>query len=329
MTPDAIERFVAEATAGAVTSPEHVVAIRALVSRALSLARDESDLGDLRAAVTALEELLDGSRLFQPWRDTPKATVFGSARTPVDSELYRLAAALSAALARCGWLTVTGAGPGIMEASSKGAGRDNSLGVNIELPFEHGTNAYVDVAHRHIATSHFFTRKVIMTRSSQAFVAFPGGVGTMDELFEILTLLHTGKTDPVPVVLVDQPGGTFWSAWARFMLRDVVASGYLNEGDDVTYLICDNVDDAVAEITGFYANYVRWTTSEGEGIVHLRDAPSDEQVARLDAQFAPLAFTPGATDQGPTLSFGFNGRSYATLRRVINEVNTWRVQSSS
>lgn len=329
MTPDAIERFVAEATQGTLTSPEHVAAIRALVTRALWLAQDESELGDLRAAVTALEELLDGSRLFHPWRDTPKATVFGSARTPVDSALYRLAAALSAALARRGWLTVTGAGPGIMEASSKGAGRDNSLGVNIELPFEHGANAYVDIAHRHIATSYFFTRKVIMTRSSQAFVAFPGGVGTMDELFEILTLLHTGKTDPVPVVLVDEPGGTFWSSWAQFMVREVVASGYLNGGDDVMYRICDNVDDAVAEITGFYANYVRWTTSEGEGIIHLRAAPRDEQLARLGERFAPLRFAPGVSDDGPTLSFGFNGRSYATLRRVIDEVNTWGDQSPS
>ena len=178
-----------------------------------------------------------------------------------------------------------------MEASSKGAGRDNSIGVNIELPFEHGTNAYVDVKNRHIATSYFFTRKVIMTRSSQAFVSFPGGVGTMDELFEILTLLHTGKTDPVPVVLVDQPGGTFWSSWSDFMDREVVAEGYLSLGDDVSYYLCDNVEDAVAEITTFYANYVSCVTGNGEAMVTVRFAPSDEEFARLCASFANLSFT--------------------------------------
>lgn len=323
MTPDAVERFVAEATAGTVTTPEHVAAIRSLVSRALSLAQSESSVGDLRSAVTALEELLDGSRLFLPWRNTPKATVFGSARTAVDSELYRLATAFSAELAGLGWMTVTGAGPGIMEASSKGAGRDATIGVNIELPFEHGTNPYVDVEHRHIATSYFFTRKVILTRSSQAFVSFPGGVGTMDELFEILTLLHTAKTDPVPVVLIDRPGGTFWSTWATFMADEVIGEGYLSAGDEVSYFLCDNVEDAVKEITGFYANYVSCVTGAGEAIVRVLRAPDETQLRELHETFAPLHFTIHDEEGQSRLVFDFNGRSYATLRRVINAVNSW------
>ncbi len=323
MTPDAIERVVAEATAGTVTPPEHIAAIRALVSRALSLAQYESNLGDLQSAVTALEELLDGSRLFQPYRDTPKATVFGSARTKPDTELYRLATAFSEELAARGWFTITGAGPGIMEASSMGAGRDKTIGVNIELPFEHGTNAFVDVEHRHIATSYFFTRKVIMTRSSQAFVAFPGGVGTMDELFEILTLLHTGKTDPVPVVLMDLPGGSFWHAWHRFMVEEVIGDGYLSPGDDVTYYLCDNVEDAVREVTSFYFNYLGCVIGQGEALVDVRFAPSEEEFAHLIAQFAPLDFTVGTGARGTTVRFDFNGRGYATLRRVNKDVNNW------
>ncbi len=201
--------------------------------------------------------------------------------------------------------------------------------MNIELPFEHGTNAYVDVEHRHIATSYFFTRKVIMTRSSQAFVAFPGGVGTMDELFEILTLLHTGKTDPVPVVLVDVAGGTFWRAWADFMSREVVAQGYLSPGDDVTYRLVNSVEDAVREITTFYENYRGCVTVDGESILSVRRGPNDEEFARLGARFADLTFTVDSGALGTTLSFGHNGRSYATLRGVIDEVNTWRGQSRS
>jgi len=329
VTPDAIDRFVEESTAGLVNSPEHVAVIRSLVTKALSLAQYESNLSDLKSAVTALGELLDGSRLFEPWRDTPKATVFGSARTKPDSELYRLASAFSAELASRGWLTVTGAGPGIMEASSQGAGRDATIGVNIDLPFEHGTNAFVDVENRHIATSYFFTRKVIMTRSSQAFIAFPGGVGTMDELFEILTLLHTGKTDPVPVVLIDRPGGTFWSSWFDFMADEVIGEGYLNSGDEVSYLVCDNVADAVAEVTGFYTNYVGFETGVGQAIVSLRHGPSEEELSVLRAAFEGITFTLASTEPLTTLAFDFNGRSYAIVRRVINEVNNWTDQSRS
>ena len=327
MTPDAIERFVAESTAGTDTSPEHVAVIRTLVTRALSLARSENNIGDLRSAVTALDELLEGSRLFQPWRDTFKATVFGSARTTPDSALYQLASDLGAQLTALDWLTVTGAGPGIMEASSQGAGRDRTIGVNIALPFEHGTNAFVDVENRHIATSYFFTRKVIMTRSAQAFVAFPGGVGTMDELFEILTLLHTGQTDPVPLVLMDRPGGSFWSAWQDFMIREVIAEGYLSPGDEDSYRICDNVADALQEITSFYANYLGCVTGRGEAIIDMRTGPSDEQFARLGDKFSAQSFRIAKKATGVALTFDFNGRSYATLRRVINEVNSW-AQSS-
>ncbi len=323
MNLDAVERFVTEATADTVASPEHLEAIRALVVRALSLAQHDTNLGDLASAVTALEELLEGSHLFERFRDTPKATVFGSARIAADTELYRLASALSAGLARRGWMTVTGAGPGIMEASSRGAGRDKTIGVNIELPFEHGTNEFVDVEQRHIATSFFFTRKVIMTRSSQAFVAFPGGVGTMDELFEILTLLHTGKTDPVPVVLFDEPGGTFWTGWSEFMSRHVLDAGYLTPGDEVSWLICEDVERALAEITGFYANYRGSVVSDGEAVVDLHYSPTPEQFAELEELFPGRSFTLESGSRGSSLRFAYNGRSYALLRRVIDATNAW------
>ena len=323
MTLEEVERFVALATADTSASPERRAAIGALVARAINLAQHDSRLEDLRGAVTALEELLEGSRLFERFSDRPKATVFGSARIRPDDELYALASDLSAALAQRGWMTVTGAGPGIMEASSKGAGRDQTIGVNIELPFEHGTNEYVDVEQRHIATSFFFTRKVIMTRSSQAFVAFPGGVGTMDELFEILTLLHTGKTDPVPVVLFDRPGGSFWSAWSQFMAEEVLASGYLSPGDEVSYRLCDDVRDAVSEVTSFYANYRSCVVVAGEAVIELRVAPDAAQLDALDARFPGRGFTLSQGSSGASLRFPYNGRSYAVLRGVIDAVNVW------
>ena len=192
--PDPIEAFLSELDDQTHQSPERRAILRGLVTRIVELAQLEADTADLRIASTALNELLEASTLFAAWRDKAKVTVFGSARTKADDPLYEMARAFGEATAARGWMTVSGAGPGIMEASAKGSGKDNTLGVNIELPFEQGANEFIDVDEMHVAMKFFFTRKVAMTRASHAFVAFPGGVGTMDELFEILTLVHTGKT---------------------------------------------------------------------------------------------------------------------------------------
>lgn len=275
---------------------------------------------DLDLALRALAELVDGSALFARFAAAPKATVFGSARTPSSSGLYTLAHDLSAALAREGWMSVTGAGPGIMEAASKGAGREATIGVNIELPFEHGTNEFVDLERLHIATSFFFTRKVLMTRSAQAFVAFPGGVGTMDELFEVLTLLHTGKTDPVPVVLVDEPGGTFWRAWSDFMTTQVIETGYLSAGDDISYRLVTSVEEALEEILGFHRNFLHARTDGGEARLVVRRALDAAHLARLTERLGrDVTQSEGA--EGATVRFAYNGRSYALLRAAIDVVN--------
>lgn len=259
--------------------------------------------------------------MFDRWREFRKVTVFGSARTPVDSPLYALAHEFSSVMAGHGWMTITGGGPGIMEASSAGAGRAAALGVNIELPFEHGTNPYVDLETMHVAMSHFFSRKFIMTRDAHAFVAFPGGVGTMDELFEILTLLFTGKTDPAPVVLIDVPDGTFWQRWSTFMDESVIGEGYLSGGDQIAYVVCDTVDAAVAEILHFHANFVAYDLRGGWAHLTVRTAPTTEQAAALGDLAPGLTCEPG--EHGVVLRFRFEGRSYARLRHVINCANDW------
>ena len=322
MTSDAIEQFLVAATEGMKPSEEHIAVMRELVTRALALAQYDHHVDDLRVAARALGELLDGSRLMDQWRGQRKATVFGSARTPVTSPLYALAQDLSAALSHAGWLTITGGGPGIMAASAKGAGRQSAIGVNIELPFEHGTNEFIDLESRHLATSFFFTRKVIMTRYSDAFVAFPGGVGTMDELFEILTLLHTGKSSPVPIVLVDEASGTFWRDWREFLRQDIIGQGYLSDGDDDLFCVVTSVHDAMREILSFYSNFVSCDVSDGVATLQLVRGPSDEQLATLRQNFGAVDFD-DTVDQH-RLHFTFNGRSYATLRRIIDAVNQWR-----
>jgi uncharacterized protein (TIGR00730 family) len=280
----------------------------------------------LRIALTALNELLEASTLFSSWRDQPKVTVFGSARTKSDNPLYEMARAFGEAIAARGWMMVSGAGPGIMEASSKGSGRSNTLGVNIELPFEQGANEFIDVDKMHVAMSFFFTRKVALTRASQAFVAFPGGVGTMDELFEILTLVHTGKTDPAPIVLVDLPKGTFWKRWLDFM--DVlVRDAYIDEVDIALISLCTSIDGAIDEIEHFYRNYESITVENGRARMMLRHAPDQARLADLSQRFPSFATEQGFRVQDDALTFDFDGRNYVTLRLLINEVNEWPVSA--
>ena len=265
-----------------------------------------------------MHDLEAGLALTRRHDDRPIAALFGSARTPQDHPLSVLAAAVAADFVTHGWRVLTGAGPGIMEAASRGAGAENTIGVNIELPFEHGTNPHVQ-AERSVTMRHFFTRKVVMVSETKAFVALPGGVGTMDELFEVLTLLYTGKTAPTPVLLVEEPEGTFWRRWEDFMTDDVIGEGYLSPGDAVAYQRCDSVAEVRAAVERFYANFVAYERVGDEARLTLRTMPTDEQLAHVQE------FAPGAVVQprASMLCFPYSGRSYGQLRRVIDEANRW------
>jgi uncharacterized protein (TIGR00730 family) len=322
--PDPIEAFLSELDDQTHQSPERRAILRGLVTRIVELAQLEADTADLRIASTALNELLEASTLFAAWRDKAKVTVFGSARTKADDPLYEMARAFGEATAARGWMTVSGAGPGIMEASAKGSGKDNTLGVNIELPFEQGANEFIDVDEMHVAMKFFFTRKVAMTRASHAFVAFPGGVGTMDELFEILTLVHTGKTNPAPIVLVETPDGTFWERWCDFVAV-LVEDGYIDELDTGLFTVCTSVSGAIEEIERFYRNYRSLAVEPGRAHLHLHQAPGDEQLARLATNFPTFSCNKGFAVDGDVLSFDFDGRNYVKLRRLIDDVNSWVV----
>ncbi len=317
-----IDRFLEELNAESEQSPERLQILRALVTRVIELAELDPDTSDLRIASTALRELLASAELFAAWRDRPKLTVFGSARTPPTSPLFEMARELSGEMAARGWMTVSGAGPGIMAASSKGAGKEFTLGINIELPFEHGANEFIDVEQMHVAMKYFFTRKVAMTRASRAFVAFPGGVGTMDELFEILTLVHTGKTDPAPIVLVDEPGGQYWLGWLRFMRESIIANGYLDEVDTHLFTICYSAGDAIEEIERFYSNFVNFTKTEKGARLQLHRVPGPSELARLTHEFPMFSSNGGfRLSDDDCLLFDFDGRDFVSLRRLIDDIN--------
>ena len=194
------------------------------------LAEDVARRADLKLISRTLKELRHAFRFFDGLRGRPKVTVFGSARLSADSPAYRQAESFGKAMARSGWFVVTGAGEGIMEAAHIGAGREHSIGVNILLPFEQPGNTVMEGNPHLIQTKYFFTRKLLFLKESSGVALFPGGFGTMDEAFEVLTLLQTGKTHPFPVVLVDEPGGTYWATWRRFLVDNLLETGMISAG---------------------------------------------------------------------------------------------------
>lgn len=266
--------------------------IRRVLASGVGLGLDETRRLDLKITAAALEEMRDAFRLFKPFDGVPKVTIFGSARTQHQDPLWSETEEVARQLASLGWMVVTGAGPGIMEAAATGAGPVQSLGVSIRLPFEerpeHLSDTDDGLVDHHVAMKYFFTRKLMLVKESSAFVCLPGGFGTMDETFELLTLQQTGKMVPVPIVLLDEPGGTFWRGFETFVLEQLEGAGMIAKGDLDRVLITDSPTEAVAEVTKFWSNYhsLRW---QGEQLVmRMQHAPTDADIEALNEQFASL-----------------------------------------
>ncbi|MBA2283266.1 MAG: TIGR00730 family Rossman fold protein [Actinomycetota bacterium] len=278
------------------------------------LAGDDADRLDLKITNAALKEMRSAFRAFAPLRDRPKATIFGSARTARDHPAYDQTLQLAAALAAEGWMVVTGAGPGIMAAGLEGAGVENSIGVNIRLPFESVPNPYVS-GDRLITMKYFFTRKLMLMKESHGFVSMPGGFGTLDETFELLTLIQTGKASPAPIVLLDEPGGTFWDGFIRFV-RDVDAHGYIDADDLDLFKITDDVAVAVEELVTFSRNFhsIRWAA--GQLVVRHRFPVTDDELAALDDEFTPL-LTAGRIERSGPLPAEVTDDDHLDLERLV------------
>jgi len=310
---------------------------RQLVESALALIDDQPTVLDLKIASAALEEMREAFKMFAPFRDVPKVTIFGSARTQMADPLYMQARDVAAQLAGAGWMVVTGAGPGIMQAGMEGAGRDNSIGVSIRLPFEQGANPIISGDVKYVSMKYFFTRKLMLIKESRGFVCLPGGFGTLDETFELLTLTQTGKGLPVPIVFLDTPGDNYWETVHDFVGRQLVERGLVAATDTQLYLVTDKCQEAVDEVIGFYRNYdsIRYV---GHVIVmRLRQAPTDEQLASLNDRFGSFCAPGGIVRATPfeperkendkldlsRITFTLSNHSSGVLREVINTVNSF------
>jgi hypothetical protein len=316
---------------------ENVRLSEELVSEALGLITDQPDTLDLKIATAALTEMRDAYAMFAPYKDRRKVAIFGSARIKTDDPLYELTVGLARKLSERGWMAVTGAGPGIMQAGMEGAGRENSIGVSIRLPFESGANSIIAGDAKHVSMKYFFTRKLMLIKESQAFVCMPGGFGTLDEMFELLTLTQTGKGMPVPIVLLDAPGDPFWEGVDTFVREQLIARGLVSANDVDLYTITNDCDEAARLIESFYANYDSIRFVGDHLVVRVRQGPTDAQLADLNDRFGYLAASGTIERAEPfkierrnddkldldRISFDFAKRGYSDLVAMIREINTW------
>ncbi|MGH9225834.1 MAG: TIGR00730 family Rossman fold protein, partial [Acidimicrobiales bacterium] len=286
-----------------------------MLATVVRMAGDNVDRLNLKITNAALKEMRQAFRVFAPFREVPKITIFGSARTRPEDPLYAQARDLAATLARQGWMVVTGAGPGIMAAGAQGAGPDRSIGVNIRLPFEEA-NPYIAADPKLVSMKYFFTRKLMLMKESAGFVVLPGGFGTLDETFELLTLLQTGKAAPAPLVLLEVPGGTYWQAFNRFIQEELAARAMVDANDQLLYRITDEVEDAANEILGFYRNYHSLRYVGHQLVIRLRAAPTDDEVAALNEPFADIV-TDGRIEATGPLGAEVADDDHVELARLV------------
>ena len=329
-----LEALILDALEGHEGHPHDEDIVAEMLVSSLKLLRDDTDRADLKLVNSALKELRYSFLVFSRYRHIPKVTMYGSARTPPEAPNYQLAAEFAGRMTDVhNWMVVTGAGPGIMEAGNLGAGTDYGFGVNIRLPFEADPNPYVHES-RLINFKYFFTRKLIFVKESDAFVLFPGGFGTQDETFELLTLIQTGKSDMHPIVLMEAEGTGYWEAWLEFV-DTLVGNGMILPDDRNLFTFTNSVDVAAEEITSFYDNYHSQRYVNGKLILRLKHEPSEELMAQLNEEFSDIVVSGTidkipATDHEradddnvelPRVRLHFDRRHLGRLRSLVDQLN--------
>ncbi len=261
---------------------------RDILLNALKCKRDDLDILDLKVINRAVAEFRHAARVFKPYRGVRKVSIFGSAREKKGSPYYDLAVRLGRSLAERGFMVITGAAEGIMRAGVEGAGAENSFGVNILLPFEKGPNQVLQDDPKVVRFKYFFVRKVFFVMEADAVALFPGGFGTHDEGFEVLTLLQTGKAPPMPVVLMELPGQRYWESWDRFVRQELLARGFVSPEDLTLYRIVHSPEEATDWITSYYSTYHSQRQVGNRLVIRLEKELLDAQVATLNTTFRDL-----------------------------------------
>ena len=306
-----------------------------MIVSAVRMGREDADRGDLKLVNAALKELRYTFLVFEPYASTSKVAIFGSARLTHDDAAYRTARDFGRAMAERDWMVITGAGPGIMEAGIEGAGAERAFGVNIVLPFEQEASPLIAGDPKLINFRYFFTRKLTFMKESRAFALLPGGFGTLDEGFELLTLMQTGRSAIAPVVLLDEPGSTYWTSWLDWVRRELGSRGLISDDDLCLVRLTQSIDEAVDEICGFYSTYHSMRFVGRRLVLRLNRELTDGELAELGRDFGDIVVRGGFERVGPSpsevedgdvpdlprVAFRFDRASYARLRRLIDQLN--------
>ena len=306
-----------------------------MIVSVLRMGLEHVDRGDMKLVNNSLKELRYSFHVFETYRSTLKCSIFGSARTKEDDPEYESAKQLGKAMADRDWMVMTGAGPGIMAAGLEGAGTENSFGINIVLPFEASANRFIADDPKLINFRYFFTRKLTFMKESSAFASLPGGFGTMDEAFELLTLMQTGKTDIVPLVLLDPSGSTYWERWRDFVTKELLDASLISPADMDLFLITDDVEEAANEMTHFYSTYHSSRAVGQRLVLRLKREVTDDELTELNGEFADIiksgeierieATESEVRDDDQVnlhrIAFNFNRHGFARLRVMINALN--------
>jgi uncharacterized protein (TIGR00730 family) len=308
-----------------------------LISSATNLVSGDSSALDIKIASMALQEMTQAFEMFAPYRESKKVTIFGSARITPDNPIYSLTVQTAKALANAGYMVVTGAGPGLMEAGMLGAGRENSIGVSIRLPFETSANSVIAGDEKYVSMRYFFTRKLMLVKESHAFLCMPGGFGTLDETFELLTLAQTAKSVPVPIVFLEVQGDPFWTPLMNTMEPLLKNHGLISSSDTSLYRITDSIDSAVSEITDFYSNYHSIRFVRNRLYIRMRREIPPSDFSALVHQFGHLTQDGDIRQSSPSddeikdkdnlelfrVSLMYSAKGFADLRPLINVINRY------
>jgi len=306
-----------------------------MIETALQLGRDHASILDLKLISRSMREIQNAAAIFRQYAGVRKVAVFGSARTRPEAPDFKLAHDFASRIVKENFMIITGGGDGIMGAAQEGAGAEMSFGLNIRLPFEQHPNPVIHGDPKCINFNYFFARKLSFVKETSAFVLFPGGFGTMDEGFEVLTLLQTGKTSLVPIILMDRPNGFYWETWRRFLDNDLLELGLISPSDFNLFTITHDVEHAVAEIKNFYKIFHSYRWVRDTMVVRITQRLTPAAVQKLNEQFSAL-LTSGSITQGealpeesddhavaglPRLVLTPNKRDFARLRLLINAIN--------
>jgi uncharacterized protein (TIGR00730 family) len=332
----ALDTRIAElvAEAGETHDPD---LLQEMIKTCFRLDRDRSDRGEMKLVNAALKEFAYSFKVFKGYKSYRKVGIFGSARTVPQDPAYEVAKQFAAAIAAANWMVITGAGPGIMAAGHEGAGAEKSFGAAIRLPMESEPNLFITGDAKLINFKYFFTRKVTFLKESDAFALLPGGFGTLDEAFELLTLMQTGKSDVKPIILLEEPGGTYWTEWLRFVEGHLLERSLISKEDLVLLMRTENLQHAVREIVHFYSNYQSQRYVDGRLVLRMLRLPPEEDLEKLALAFADILREPALEAVEPSaremedgdalelrrLALEFNQTSFGRLRQLIDELNAY------